>query len=1150
MRRTRIVWRSLWHYRRLNAGAAVGIAVGTAVIVGALAVGDSLRGTLRSLALARLGQVELAVVHSGRFRQALADELTADDAWSRLSAVPPAPLLQLPASARVGSDDAVTIQCSVLGVDHRFWQLFSGPRPGDAQPTGRQTLLSRTLADDLGAGEGDAVLVSLGTSQAAPVNSIFGRRDRSETVRTLRTVSTGVVPQSVERFSLTHDEYAPRTLFVDLGWLQEQTGMDGQANLLLVGHGSHPPVAEDASARRLALERLLGKLATLADYGLRLRPVAGGHGQQLEAERLVLPGTAMAAADAAALEHRRDLALSSVYLANTLRSAKEGGRIVPYSVVAAFASPDAPGGKAVRFVDGTAWEQPLLEREIVLNAWLASELAAGPDNAVALSYYVTAEDGTLTTETASFVVRGVVAMDSPIVDRGWVPTFKGITDAEGLRDWDPPFPLDLDRIEQADEDYWDQHRAAPKAFVSPTVMRRFWGRRSEGAVAGEEDWLTAVRFLSDGGDGDAAQTAALSATLRSHLARSTSRLQVRSVREEALTAAKGSSDFGGLFLGMGFFLVVAAGVFAGFLLRLNVERRTSQAGILLATGMTARGVFRILFAEGAFLAAVGALAGAPLGLLYADALLGVINSRWRGMLGKPLRLELHIEPVALVGGAVGGWVVGLLATAYALRLLRKRPPLQLLSGWRSASRHGSPRLRLVALSVAGGALGLGLIQGVLVAAGIASPALAFFGLGSSLLVAFLAAFCAFLARKEGARGSGRDVSRRRLARRGMGRQWQRSLLTVAVVACAVFMIVAVAANRRDVTRGDTTSRESGTGGFRFVATTSVPLHQHLEKAVLDELGPDEAGALTGTEIVSCRLSGGDEISCLNVQRPAAPRVIGVGERLIGRGGFRFKQVDERLLRVSVNPWGLLDLTLDEGVVPAFADADSAQWILHKKLGDDIEVPTPTGKVVRLRLVGLLQASIFAGELLVGEGHFLKHFGDQSGYRYFLIDAPPERQDAAKRLLSGWDPALGLKIRDTDELLAAFAEVQNTYLSAFETLGGLGLLLGALGLGILLLRHAEERRAEFALMQAVGFRERTIARQLAAEVGTLLVAGSLVGAAAALVAVAPHLVSTRADVQWGSMLLVLGLAVACGLVFCGLAARHVCRGDLLQSLRSE
>ena len=54
-----------------------------------------------------------------------------------------------------------------------------------------------------------------------------------------------------------------------------------------------------------------------------------------------------------------------------------------------------------------------------------------------------------------------------------------------------------------------------------------------------------------------------------------------------------------------------------------------------------------------------------------------------------------------------------------------------------------------------------------------------------------------------------------------------------------------------------------------------------------------------------------------------------------------------------------------------------------------------------------------------------------------------------------------RTRSTGARLAAFQEVQNTYLSIFQLLGGLGLLLGTVGLGMVVLRNALERRSELA-----------------------------------------------------------------------------------------
>src|SRR5581483_521055 len=72
---TRLLRRGLVFHRRANLAVLLGVAVGTAVLTGALLVGDSLRGSLRDRALRQLGWVEDAMV-SGRFvRQQIAQDL-------------------------------------------------------------------------------------------------------------------------------------------------------------------------------------------------------------------------------------------------------------------------------------------------------------------------------------------------------------------------------------------------------------------------------------------------------------------------------------------------------------------------------------------------------------------------------------------------------------------------------------------------------------------------------------------------------------------------------------------------------------------------------------------------------------------------------------------------------------------------------------------------------------------------------------------------------------------------------------------------------------------------------------------------------------------------------------------------------------------
>ena len=83
-------------------------------------------------------------------------------------------------------------------------------------------------------------------------------------------------------------------------------------------------------------------------------------------------------------------------------------------------------------------------------------------------------------------------------------------------------------------------------------------------------------------------------------------------------------------------------------------------------------------------------------------------------------------------------------------------------------------------------------------------------------------------------------------------------------------------------------------------------------------------------------------------------------------------------------------------------------------------------------------------------------------------------------------------------------VQNTYLSIFQVLGGLGLILGSAGLGVVLLRNVLERRGELACLQAVGFGRPALVRLVLWEHWVLLGMGLAGGVAAAIVAVLPAL----------------------------------------------
>jgi ABC-type antimicrobial peptide transport system permease subunit len=101
-----------------------------------------------------------------------------------------------------------------------------------------------------------------------------------------------------------------------------------------------------------------------------------------------------------------------------------------------------------------------------------------------------------------------------------------------------------------------------------------------------------------------------------------------------------------------------------------------------------------------------------------------------------------------------------------------------------------------------------------------------------------------------------------------------------------------------------------------------------------------------------------------------------------------------------------------------------------------------------------------------------------------------------------------------------------------------------------LRNVFERRAELALLQAVGFTPSRVRRLVLGEHAALMAAGLVIGAAAAIIAVLPQLLQTHGALPLLSLGATLLGVIVFGLAATWLAASLALRGNLLESLRSE
>jgi len=380
----------------------------------------------------------------------------------------------------------------------------------------------------------------------------------------------------------------------------------------------------------------------------------------------------------------------------------------------------------------------------------------------------------------------------------------------------------------------------------------------------------------------------------------------------------------------------------------------------------------------------------------------------------------------------------------------------------------------------------------------------------------------------------------------------RSLLSAALVGCACFIIVAVAANRKDFA-ADELTLNSGNGGFSLVARSDIPLLPDLNTNTgRAELGfaSNDSDSLASVHFFPIRMLPGEDASCLNLYQPQQPRVLGVSQEFIRRSGFTFHSMIDKNTGIEKNPWRLLEEQIAPGVIPAIGDFNSVKWIMHLGLGRDLIMRDEYGKEIKLRFVGLLEASIFQSEVIIAEQNFLKHFPGVNGHTYFLIESPKSETERVSAVLENALRDFGFDVTSTHKKLADFQAVENTYLSVFQTLGGLGLLLGTIGLGIVLIRNAIERRGELATLRAFGFRRSTLTLMLTAENAYLILTGIVIGAFSALLAVTPHLTSGNAQIPWLSLCLSLLSVFGVGLIASLLAAFYALRIPLLPALKAE
>jgi putative ABC transport system permease protein len=1100
------------HYFKQNLLVALGVMVSTAVLTGALIIGDSVRYSLKQSTFSRLGETtHLVSVTERYFRQEMASEIEINNPEIKATSVL---LLEGVAVADGGVNRVNKVQ--VIGVDADFQEISNTPLFSELQDN--EIAISQNLAERLQIKEGDNLLVRIKKASLIPMNAPFVSAEETS-VSLQATINKVVQKEELGRFNLKNSQTAPYNIFISIERLNKLMEFEGKANQILI--------STNLETEKVA--ETVKNCLTPADAGLQLKKIETTNETEISTERVFLEEKI-----SSTLNKLPDAELILTYFVNEIGKTEVGSQKSEVNTQqpatnlnqspSISTNHNSSSSIPYSFVSSIG-DQFLANNEIILNRWAADDLKAKPGDKINLKYLEIGPLRQLIDKETGFIVKEVIPMDSKWSDATRALHLPGLSDAGHCREWEVGVPIDLDDIREKDEKYWDDYKGTPKAFVSKSAALKMWSNRFGN--------YTAVRFPTETFNNDK-----YNQLFSQEIEPADLGMSISPIREQGVQAAQNGTDFSGLFIGLSFFLLLAGIILTALLFRFNLESRSSQIGLFDALGFQQKQVRGFFLKEGFVVAIFGGIPGLIVSIFYTLLVFKILNTLWFEIVRTDVLL-IKIYPTTLISGLIISVLVSLIAIYISVKRFGKQRTADLQKQIQTEEKRGKKLLLngIMYVSIIS-AFSIFIYQ--ITGSKQMNPAL-FFISGILLLSGLLLNFRQNLFRLEAKKRE--SLNARGLAMLNLTRNKSRSLTVVTLFALGTFLVVSTGSNKLDLF-ANAQDKTSGTGGFLFFAETTMPVLFDMNSAEKRE----EEGILEDFTAVQFSKVEGDDASCLNLNRISQPAILGVEpEMLHDRFTFatKMKEIGETDL------WLALNQQFEDGTIPAIADQTVIQWGLGMKVGDILLYQNELGDTLRLKLIAGTTPSIFQGYVIISNENFLKNYPTHSGTSVFLIDGKPENQQTISDELQSVFRDYGWEMQSTATRLVEFYSVTNTYLSIFLALGALGLILGTIGLAVILARTLLERRREIALMQAVGFGTHPIFRIITSEYLLLLFAGVLIGFVSAVVATLPAFLSAGSDASFSTVALVTGLILLNGFLWIfGLTWFSLQKKTLVTGLRVE
>ncbi len=1096
MKTFKYIIRSIAYYYKQHLALFFGVVISATVLAGALIVGDSIRYSLNKMVEFRLGKTQYAVVSGSRFMDSgLAGKI------SESLHAPAAPVLYLKGIVIKQESGERVNNAGIIGVDSSFNNVTYTPLP---IPNEDEVIIGKSLSERLNLNPGDFLLLRVENGNLVPVNAPLAQ-EPVPTVAFRAKVIAIAGDNQLGRFNLGNDQAVTYNVFVSNKFLGNRLDLSGLSNMLLVTGSSKDFSLDD-------IQNTIQSQWSLKDMGLSFRSNDNAT-YDLVSNRIFIDTVIEDAIKKVNLTQQE----ITTYLVNDIEI---NGRHTPYS----FASAVSEDMQGIQLEPG----------EVLINEWTAKDLDAKVGDSVRLTYYNIGTLRDLREVNSSYIVRGIINNTSGNINRSLMPSFQGFSEAGSCSEWNSGVPIDLKRIRDKDEEYWDDYRGTPKVILPLETGKDIWKNQF-----GD---LTAIRFNED-----EVSREKVTSILLSNVKPSDIGLEVLNVREEGIKAVKNAVDFTELFLGMSFFIILAGILLTVLIYSLHFRRRRPETALLRGLGFSTKKIIHLRIAETVLIVLMGSIAGTFLGLLYNQVLIAGLNTLWNDMVRTDL-IMVNIKYTTLVTSILISVLIALLPIYMVTFKRMKKSITEQLKDDVTNFQH---KVQAKNKTVFWGYMLLALAVLIVIYSfviGAYNNAMLYLS-SASLVLAGGTTLLYGLLRKPFVSPGHSIPSTRRLAVKNLQRNPARSLSVIVLLAIGTFTVILTGANRKTF-YGAENNRSSGTGGYLLWAETTSPVAFNLNsKEGKDRLIFDSIQELDHVRFLQFSRLEGDEASCLNLNQVQRPRLLAIIPQAFDSvKAFTF--VNQLPFISEGHPWLGLDKKLNDSTYVAYVDQTVLQYSLQKKLGDTLVYMNEYGQPFRLILAGALNNTIFQGNILISNKVFRDQYPFVGGSKTMLIDAPAEKKATLKDILSNSLIDYGIEITSTGQRLANFYSVTNTYLTVFMALSGLGFILATIGLGIILLRNINERRKELALLLAIGYSRKQIFSIVFAEHLYLLVSGLVTGIVAAIIGIMPSLLSPSFDLE-GTFLSILtaGIFVS-GLLWIYFPLRSALNKPLIPALQND